>query len=160
MRTVYWYSGSNRIQYVTPKHSPQRITPFSVISIEILCANAVIDTFVTSKGFNFLFNHVTVWMAFSIESNNARPLPRARGWAATTCFHESGSNNFLTSHICSNAVRPSNRFASSLSGQKLPYFYLFWLFSIGVRNPCTQTTHTCTVALLHQVIYFSPQFLC
>lgn len=94
MRTVYWYSGSNRIQYVTPKHSLQRITPSSIISIEILRANAVIDTFVTSKGFNFLFNHITVWMAFSIESNNARPLPRPTGWAATTCLYESGSNNF------------------------------------------------------------------
>lgn len=38
----------------------QRITLFSVISKEILCANAVIDTFITSKGFNFLFNHITV----------------------------------------------------------------------------------------------------
>lgn len=74
--------------------SSQRITLFSVISKEILCANAVIDTFITSKGFNFLFNHITVWIAFSIESNNERPLPHAKGWAAATCFYESVSNNF------------------------------------------------------------------
>lgn len=143
MRTVYWYSGSNRIQYVTPKHSLQRITPFSIISIEILCANAVIDTFVTSKGFNFLFNHITVWMAFSIESNKARPLPHPKGWGATVCFYESVSNNFSSLIFVLTKRGLSKRFISNLSEEKLPFFLGGGLFSIGVCNQCILCT--CTV---------------
>lgn len=148
MHTVYWYSGSNRIQYVIPKHSLLRITPFSIISIESLCANAVIDTFVTSKGFNFLFNHITVWMAVSIESNNARPLPRVNGWAATTCIYESGSNNFW--HLTFVLTRRGRQTGLLLICQGEASFF-FWLLSIGVRNQCMSITHGFTG------IYSSPQ---
>lgn len=136
MRTVYWYSG--RIQYVTPKHSPRRITPFSIISIEMLCANAVIDTFVTSKGFNFLFNHITVWMAFSIESSNTRASPPAKGWGATTCFHESVPNNFPRLTFVLTKRGPSKRLISNSPGERLPFFLSSFL--IAVRNQCTQTS--------------------
>lgn len=124
MYTLYWYSGRNRIQYVIPKHFLPRITPFSIISIEILCANAVIDTFITSKGFNFLFNHITVWIAFSIESNNERPLPHAKGWVAATCFYESVSNNFSCLTFVLTKRGLSNRFISNLSGRGHFYFQL------------------------------------
>lgn len=118
------FTGRNRIQYVIPKHFLQRITPFSIISIEILCANAVIDTFITSKGFNFLFNHITVWIAFSIESNNEKPLPQAKVWAAATCFYESVSNNFSCLTFVLTKRGPSNRFISNLSGGGHFYFQL------------------------------------
>ena len=145
MRTVHWYSGRNRIQYVTPKHSLQRIAPFSIISIEILRANAVIDTFVTSKGFSFLFNHITVWMAFSIESNKARPLPRVKGWAATTCFYESRSNHFWhLTFVLTQRGRQTGLVPICRGRRELFFFQL----------ACTQTAHTCTVAL-HQGIYLS-----
>lgn len=89
-----------------------------------MCANAVIDTFITSKGFNFLFNHITVWIAFSIESNNERPLPHAKGWVAATCFYESVSNNFSCLTFVLTKRGLSNRFISNLSGGGHFYFEL------------------------------------
>lgn len=49
-----------KLNMSTLMHFSGRITTFTIISMENLCAHAVIDTFITSKGFNFLFNHTTV----------------------------------------------------------------------------------------------------
>lgn len=49
-----------KLNMSTLMHFSRRITTFTIISMENLCAHAVIDTFMTSKGFNFLFNHTTV----------------------------------------------------------------------------------------------------
>lgn len=49
-----------KLNMSTLMHFSRRITTFTIISMENLCAHAVIDTFITSKGFNFLFNHTTV----------------------------------------------------------------------------------------------------
>lgn len=135
--TPYWYSGRERIQYFL-----QRITPFSIISIESLCANAVIDTFITSKGFNFLFNHITVWMAFSIESNNERPLPHAKGWVAATCFYESLSNNLSCLAFVLTKRGLSNCFIPNLSGGGHFYFQLEYTI---ISDTCMDCVHTCTL---------------
>lgn len=151
---LYWYSAMNRIQYVIPKHFHQRITPFSIISIEILCANAVIDTFITSKGFNFLFNHITVWIAFSIESNNERPLPHAKGWVAATCFYESVSNNFSCLTFVLTTRGLSNRFISNMSAGG--HFYILnWCVQSSVMHRYTVHIHISMqsfilVSLIHE----------
>lgn len=75
-RTIWpWLKGiyilmQIKLNVSTLMHFSRRITTFTIISMENLCAHAVIDTFITSKGFNFLFNHTTVWIAFPIEFNN------------------------------------------------------------------------------------------
>lgn len=139
------FTGRKRIQYVIPKHFLQRIIPFSIISIEILCANAVIDTFITSKGFNFLFNHITVWIAFSIESNNERPLPHAKGWAAATCFYESVSNNFSCCTFVLSKRGPSNRFIPNLSGGG--HFYFQLVRAILTHMECVYILYGCLMPI-------------
>lgn len=53
----------------------------TIISTDILCANAVIDTFITSKGIQFSFQSSTgMNSATSSAANNEGPLPRAKGW--------------------------------------------------------------------------------
>lgn len=52
----------------------------TIISTDILCANAVIDTFITSKEIQFSFQSSTgMNSATSSPANNERPLPWAKG---------------------------------------------------------------------------------
>lgn len=57
------------------------------------CSNRHIYNIKRIPFYHFLFNHTTVWIACSIESNNEGPLRHAKGWVASTCFYESVSNN-------------------------------------------------------------------
>lgn len=53
----------------------------TIISTDILCVNAVIDTFITSKGIQFSFQSSTgMNSATSSVANNKGPLPWAKGW--------------------------------------------------------------------------------
>lgn len=57
--TVYLYSGSNQ-KPPPPPRFPRALGRRTIISSDVLCANAVIDTSITSKGLNFLFNQALV----------------------------------------------------------------------------------------------------
>lgn len=63
-------------------------------------------------------------MAFSIESNNERPLPHTKGWVAATCFYESVSNNFSCLTFVLTKRGLSNRFISNFSREGHFYFQL------------------------------------
>lgn len=82
--SVYLYFSSNQRQAICRPCIFSSVPGLpTIISNNILCANAVIDTFITSKGIQFSFQSSSgMNSATSSAANNEGPLPRAKGWLA------------------------------------------------------------------------------
>lgn len=81
--------------------------------MENLCAHAVIDTFITSKGFNFLFNHTTVWIAFPIEFNNKVHYRSLKDGVLLLAHMKICQTIYNISHNSSGLTAPLYRFVSN-----------------------------------------------
>lgn len=81
--------------------------------MENLCAHAVIDTFITSKGFNFLFNHTTVWIAFPIEFNNKAHYHSLKDEVLLLAHIKVCQTIYNISHNSSGLTAPLYRFVSN-----------------------------------------------
>lgn len=102
-----------KLNMSTLMHFSRRITTFTIISMENLCAHAVIDTFITSKGFNFLFNHTTVWIAFPIEFNNKAHYHSLKDGVLLLAHMKVCQTIYNKSHNSSGLTAPLYRFLSN-----------------------------------------------
>lgn len=131
--TVYLYFSSNRIQYVLPALSPSPPPPHppmswlpSVISMDILCSKAVMDTFITSQGVQFSFQSHTGMN----RANNEGLLPKDGSPSLT--FYGSVSNCLPSlTFVRDKRSRLSDRLISNFIARQMPFFV-----SRGYGNNC------------------------
>lgn len=95
--------------------------------MENLCSHAVIDTFITSKGFNFLFNHTTVWIAFPIEFNNKAHYCSVNDGVLLLAHTKICQTIHNISHNSSGLTVPLYRFVSNTFGSA-DFFFFFNIY--------------------------------
>lgn len=112
----------------------------TIISTDILCANAVIDTFITSKEIQFSFQSSTgMNSATSSVANNEGPLPWAKGWLRLLYAFKgkSVSNCFPTPTFVLGKWRQlSDRLVSNFIVRQMSFLFGAMVIT-GLRHRCS-----------------------
>lgn len=115
----------------------------TIISTDILCANAVIDTFITSKEIPFSFQSSSgMNSSTSSAANNEGPLPRAEGCLRLLSAFKgkSVSNCFLTpAFVLGKSRQLSDRLVSNFIVRQMSFLFGAGVI-IGFRRWCSSAS--------------------